>query len=160
MASQIRVDTAQFQKAAQALHAADVAIRKEYTKTLRDVARPFANDVLVTGASGLPRRGGLSFRVASSRPNIQVSSMRVAVAFGGPYSHELKGMDQGIIRHPVFDRRRRTAKHPRKGKLIWVNQKIRSHLFTTPFEAGASRLRPQLIAAGQRVLDQIASEAS
>jgi hypothetical protein len=159
MASQIRVDTAQFQKAAQALSAADVAIRKEYTKTLRDVARPFANDVLVTGASGLPRRGGLSFRVASSRPNIQVSSMRVAVAFGGPYSRGLKGMDQGVIRHPVFDRRKRTLKHP-KGKRVWVNQKIRSHLFTTPFEAGASRLRPQLIAAGQRVLDHIASEAS
>jgi hypothetical protein len=159
MASQIRVDTAQFQKAAQALHAADVAIRKEYTKTLRDVARPFANDVLVTGASGLPRRGGLSFRVASSRPNIQVSSMRVAVAFGGPYSRGLKGMDQGVIRHPVFDRRKRTLKHP-KGKRVWVNQKIRSHLFTTPFEAGASRLRPQLLAAGQRVLDHIASEAS
>jgi hypothetical protein len=159
MASQIRVDTAAFQRAAKALQGADAAVRKEYTKTLRDAARPFANDVLVTGASGLPRRGGLSFRVASSRPNIQVSSMRVAVAFGGPYSRGLKGMDEGVIRHPVFDRRKRTLKHP-KGKRVWVNQKIRSHLFTTPFEAGASRLRPQLIAAGQRVLDHIASEAS
>ena len=160
MASQIRVDTAQFQKAAQALSNADGAIRKEYTKTLRDAARPFANDVLVTGAAGLPRRGGLSFRVASSRPNIQISSMRVAVAFGGPYSRGLKGMDQGIIRHPVFDQRKKTLKHPKKGKRVWVKQKIRPNLFTTPFEAGADRLRPQLLEAGQRVLDKIAAEAS
>jgi hypothetical protein len=160
VASLIRVDTAQFQKAAKALQGADAAVRKEYTKALRDVARPFANDVLVTGASGLPRRGGLSFRVASSRPNIQVSSMRVAVAFGGPYSRGLKGMDQGVIRHPVFDRRKKTLKHPGKGKRVWINQKIRPNLFTTPFEAGAAGLRPKLIDAGQRVLDKIASEAS
>ena len=160
MASQIRIDTAEFQKAAPALRNAGGTIRKEYAKTLRDVARPFANDVLITGASGLPRRGGLAFRVASSRPNIWASSMRVTVTFGGQYSHGLKGMDEGVIRHPVFDHRKRTLRHPQKGKPRWVSQKIRRNLFTTPFEAGAPHLRQQLIAAGQRVLDQIASEAS
>jgi hypothetical protein len=151
MADGVSVESAQFRRAASRLQAAGPELRRNYAARLREVAKPFANDVLVTGASGLPRRGGLSFRVAQGRPRVVANALRVEVTVGGKYAKGLGGVDEGQIKHPVFNRRNAA------GKREVVTQRVTPHLFRRPFEAGAPRIRAALLRAGQETLSRIST---
>lgn len=150
---EIAADTAEFQKAAAAIKAAaDGALQKEFTTALRDVAKPYGQYVVLAAAKELPKRGGLSWRVASANVTVQATTLRAQITVGGgSQKYKLAAMDQGKIRHPVFE----TVGID--GKRQWVQQSIRTGLFSVPFAADIGTVRTAMIAAGQRVMQKIAS---
>ncbi len=121
-------------------------LQKGYSKKMRETAAPFARDVLITGASSLPKRGGLSYRVASSRPSVQADHLRVMVVFGGKFAKGLGGIEQGIVMHPVFGRR------GDDGAYRMVSQRVKRGVFEAPFAAGAPKVREALLRTGQEIL--------
>jgi hypothetical protein len=142
-----RVVTTEFQRAAKALRNADKIIQKEITASIRRVAKPIGQDVMVTGAAGLPLRGGLAYSVAGGRVSVNISTMRAGISLG---KHAYKPMNEGVVRHPVFGRK----------KTEWKQQTIRRGLFTSPFEASAGRLQKEVLDGMTKALDQIKADAS
>lgn len=126
MADGIRVEgDADLLKLAAAYKNADKPIRAQISKALRDVGKPIAKDILREGAAGLPHRGGLAARVASGSAGVTQSlggkTVSVALSLRGKGIKNLRAMDHGIVRHPVF------------GRDKWVSQSIRAGLFTEAF---------------------------
>jgi hypothetical protein len=150
---EISAATDDFQKAANAIKAAgDGTLRTELTKALRDIAKPFAQFVLLKGAAELPKRGGLSYRVAGASISTNTSStLRVTMTLTNKQGYALGAMNRGIIRHPVFNRTNA------EGKREWVQQSIRSNLWTTPFNQNVPAIRAQLVAAANKVLQKVAT---
>lgn len=144
-----------FKKAAAAIKAAgDGGLRTELTKALRDIAKPFAKFVLLSGAAQLPKRGGLSYRVAGASISTNTSStLRVTMTLSNQQGYALAAMNRGILRHPVFDR------EDANGKREWAQQSIRSNLWTTPFNNNVPQIRTALLAAANRVLAKVATSA-
>jgi hypothetical protein len=146
--------TEEFRRAALALRlAADRTLKKEVTATLRSVTRPLAVAMIQQGSSELPRRGGLSARVAATKAQHWVGTTgnapSAAIKLRTREGYKLKGIDEGTIRHPIFKRGT-----PRKD-WKWRAQSIRSGAFTRPFLAGADAVRDGLMAALERVTEDI-----
>lgn len=148
----LQANTAAYHRAAQALHGADAAIKREFTRALRDVAKPYGQFVLAAGAKRLPRRGGLDYRVAGGRVSVAASTMRATVSLRTKEGYDLTAMDQGQLRHPVFARKGK----PRR----WAEQRIAPGAFSEAFEASADTIRPALVAAGERALQTVAAAGS
>lgn len=148
---ELTAGTDQFRKAAIAIaDAGNSGLRTELTKALRAIAQPFAHDVLITGAAQLPKRGGLAYRVAGASISTNTSStLRVTMTLSNKQGYALGAMNRGILRHPVFGRVNA------EGKREWVQQSIRSNLWTTPFNAGVPKVRDQLVTAANQVLAKI-----
>lgn len=128
--------------------AGDKGLKRRVSASLRKVARPVGERVVRKGASGLPRRGGLSSRVAS-RGRVGVSnslggrsaSVRLLLRDGGD---DLSQMDRGSLRHPVY------------GRKTWVRQSIRAGLFSDALAPEMPAVRRELIAAANETLNDVA----
>ncbi len=159
----LSVDDTQYQRAAAQLRAAGPELRKEWSRALRVAVRPFARDVLITGAARMPRRGGLSFHLSRSRPRILASGLRCEVIFGGGYAKGLGGIEeQGIVKHPVFEQRatrqeRRDMRRAgiREIRAPFISQHVPAHVFRGPFEAGAPRMRDAVLAVTQQYMARL-----
>jgi hypothetical protein len=150
MADGVRVEADAYRRIVRDLRHLGPDLQKSYSARMREAAKPFSRDVLITGAAGLPKRGGLSYRVASSRAQIFADNLRVTVVVGGKYADGLGRVDEGIIRHPIFGRTNAG------GKREMADQRVRPHLFREPFQAGAPKIRAALLRAGQEALNQAA----
>jgi hypothetical protein len=140
--------TEQFKAAAQALNeAADKLLRKEVYAAFRTAARPLGETIVKQGAAALPKKGGLSARVAAAKVGQSNATTgknpKVAISIRTREGYALAAMDRGILRHKVFNTGR------------WVTQKITPGAFTKPFEAGADDVRKEVLAALVRVAEQI-----
>jgi hypothetical protein len=146
-----------FERVAHALRDADKLIYKELNAGFRRVAKPLGKDVAVTAASELPRRGGLAFGVAGATPGIAGISGRnagVSIRMTVRQGWYLGRIDEGVIRHPVFNR-----KGP-DGKRLMRDQHIRAGAFSRPFQAGAPRVRKEIVASMEKVVDEIARKGN
>lgn len=165
----IEVNVEDYQRLSRSLRGADPLIKKEFTKALRDIGRPFGRFVLVAAGSQLPQRGGLGYRVASARVTVTVSTMRATVNLKSKEGYDFKQMDTGWLHHPVFAKahgERTLRSHAAQARIAsgvsnaadawtWVKQRIRPNVFTDPFEQGAPMIRAEMLEAGQRVLRQL-----
>lgn len=138
-----------WRRLARGLKAADAPIRRSIRKGLRDVAKPLGVDMRDAGAAAMPRRGGLSARVARSTVSLRTAGglgagARVEVALRTKEGYDLGGMDRGLIRHPVFD----TG--------AWVAQTVPARAFSDAFDRGAPKVRAALIREIDKALDEIA----
>ena len=100
------------------------------------------------GAAAMPRRGGLSARVAASTVSLRTAGglgagARIEVALRTREGYDLGGMDRGLIRHPVFD----TG--------AWVAQAVPAKAFSNAFDRGAPKVRRALEREIDRALDEI-----
>lgn len=145
--------TEAYRKASVAINEAGGEIRTEATKALRDIAKPYGKYVLLVGAQGLPRAGGLQYKVASAGVSSSTSSTLRATVTIGP-KNALARLDRGILRHPVFARPDKTRKD-----WTWVNQTVHPRLFSRPFEDGVPQIRTAMITALNQVLRKVASSA-
>jgi hypothetical protein len=150
---------AAFRAAAQALNeAGDKELRREVYAAFKKAAKPLGERIVREGAAGLPRRGGLSARVAAAKvgqsnsttgrnPGVAIT-LRTKPGNGGK-SIDLRAIDvQGKVKHPVFGRRK-----------VWRVTNVRSQLFTDPFEAGREPVAREVVDALQTVADRIQREA-
>lgn len=143
----LAADAHAYQQVARSLAGADKAIRREFSRALRDVGKPFGQYVLAAGAQNLPRRGGLAYAIAGGRVGVAASPMRATITLRTKSGNKLRAIDQGNVRHPVYARQGK----PRR----WVDQPVEPGGFSKAFEAHAETIRPAMIAAGERALRAI-----
>lgn len=150
-----------FAAAARALNeAGDRGLRREVLATFRRIARPIGQDVIREGSAELPRRGGFAAAVAAAQirqsnalsgrnPGVALS-FRTAVGATGK-SMDLRTVDEGKIRHPTFGRR---------GRGQWRVTNVRAGAFRRPFEAQREPAARELVAAMERVADQVVRDTN
>lgn len=104
---------------AQAQRLIDTGVQAELLKTAQEAERAAR-----AGAQRLPRRGGLSRQVASSRfstrrrPRAGGTTVSLVV----DSSYDLRGIDRGVVVHPTF------------GHRPWVTQPVAPGWFSGPVE--------------------------
>jgi hypothetical protein len=147
-----------FRAAAQALNeAGDKELRREVYAAFKKAAKPLGERIVRDGSAGLPHHGGLSARVAAAKvgqsnsttgrnPGVALT-LRTKPGDSGK-SMDLRTIDKGIVRHPVFGRRK-----------VWRVTKVASELFTKAFEAGREPVARDVLDALQTVADRIQREA-
>jgi hypothetical protein len=135
----------------------DRALKRELYKEFRAIGKPIGAKVVAEGSAEMPRHGGLAARVAASKVGQSNSTtgrtVGVALRFktapsATGQSYDLKAMDEGNVRHPVF---------ARPGvKKVWRVTRVTPGAFTGPFEAS----RAQGAAAALRAMETVAAEAA
>lgn len=131
-------NTAAFHKAARALNeAGDRQLKLAFGRGLRAAAKPLGDQMVQGLAAKMPRRGGLSARVAGSKVSIRASTAgsnpRVTLSLADAQKDQLGGMDAGTVRHPVYGRR------------AWVAQRVPSGGAREAFDRGAPVVREQVV---------------
>jgi hypothetical protein len=113
----------------------DKNLRKELLRGIREGTKGTKAKIKANAMSELPGRGGLARRVAGSkfatktRTTSKVTSIRITAA----NAYEVKKMNAGMLRHPVYGNRKK-----------WVSQTIKAGWFTDPIEADAPAIRAAL----------------
>ncbi|MGZ4559482.1 MAG: hypothetical protein ACXVGQ_00365 [Mycobacteriaceae bacterium] len=150
--------TEKFLQAAHALNeAGDKELRKAVYRGFRDAAKPLGERMVRAGAAAMPKRGGLSARVAGSKIGIRNATTgrnpKVEIQLKTAQGYDLKGMDRGEVRHPVFARAGR--------KRVWARapQRVPVGSFTAAFEEGAPGVRERIVRELQSVFDETARRA-
>ncbi|HJR90329.1 MAG TPA: hypothetical protein VJ782_09260 [Aeromicrobium sp.] len=150
----IRADSDDLQRISRALkEAGDKGLQKRVSAAMRQEAKPLGERVLRAGAGKMPRRGGLSSRI-SSRGKVLISnslggkSASVTLRLKTSDGYDLRGLDRGQLRHPVYGHRK-----------TWVRQSVPANAFTEAFEAEAPRFRQSILKAAQDTLNDVARKA-
>lgn len=154
--TELRVEFApNLQSVAAAYRAADPELRKQMRRALAEVAKPLGMHVRSAGSGRLPRRGGLAARVARARigTTLGTSSRNpsIAIRLSTREGYNLRLMNAGKLRHPVFARSDRTRE-----QWAWVSQEIEPDAFARAFDEGAPEVRRAAMKALQAVLDDVA----
>jgi hypothetical protein len=145
----LRIEGAEdWRRLAVSLRGAEAPVRRAIRKGLRDTAKPLGEEMRDGGADRMPRRGGLSARVARTAVTLRTAGgvgagARVEVALRSRDGYDLPAMDRGSIRHPVF------------GRGPWVAQSVPARGFSDAFDRGAPKVRRQLLREIDRALDEI-----
>lgn len=124
----------------------DQQLRRELYRGIQRATVPMKAAARASALQRLPKRGGLAGKVASSKLSTRTRggrnpSVRI-VASGGV---DLRSMDRGRLRHPVFGNRR-----------VWVNQSVAARWFTDPMRATAPAARTEIAGVLDRVAVDIA----
>lgn len=131
---------------------AEKDIRKAIRDALTAAGKPLATDVVREGSSELPARGGLRARVAASRGAVSGSftarGASVSIRIADRMKDALGGMDEGLLRHPVFG-----------NQSVYVAQQIPKGAFSRAFDRGAPETRERVARSIQQVLEDIARRA-
>jgi hypothetical protein len=115
--------------------AGEGGLRRELLRGVRKSTRTAIPDIEASALETLPKRGGLAARVASqkfgSRTGLSGDIARVRIV--GTGMKELKDIDAGRLRHPVYGNRK-----------VWKGQVVPSGFFTRPLERKAPAIRRDL----------------
>lgn len=122
-------------------------LRRELFKGLNRAAAPLKAVAQDSAQRGLPRRGGLAARVAGAKYAVRTrgSGRNVGVQIVASGGANLRSLDRGFVRHPVFGNR-----------AVWVTQAITPGWFTQPLEGEAPAVRRELV----RALDDMAKKVT
>lgn len=149
----------ELQELAEAYRNGDKALRRRIGKAMRDIANPLARDIRSSAAQHMPRRGGLSERMGRARAGTSLTTSTrntgVTLRFSTREGYNLRFVDTGRLRHPVFARGDQDRK-----EWTWVNQQVYSGAFSKAFEAGSPKVRDAVLKAIQQALDEIARDAT
>jgi hypothetical protein len=141
----------QLERVAAALVGQSKQLRLEFLAGLREAMKPLKAAVIQSARDNLPHSGGLAETIAGSkfgiRTRVTPSSASLQLrAVGGYDKHSsrlnIKRMDTGSLRHPVF------------GGTTWVTQKITPGWFSNPTRDA----RPEIIAKAHLTADAIAAK--
>lgn len=137
---------------------------RELDKALRGGAKAVQDAVARDSPLYMPDGYELVFR-ASLEFKTQlrkVNGNRVTIiltATGRTRPREIRRLESGVIRHPVFGRTRKVRRHwvYRANSIAnpWVDQAIRPHFFTEPAKRSAPAVREELKQAMHRVAQKI-----
>lgn len=121
----------------------DTQLRKELLSGLQRAARPLKAAAAAGAASRLPRGGHLNDRVARSKftARTRTTPRTAGVRIVGAGNLDLRSLDRGRVRHPVFGHRK-----------TWVNQHVTPGWFTDAMQKGSPIVRAEI----GRVLDDVA----
>lgn len=126
--------------------AGDGKLRSELLRSIRAAAKPAIPDIEASALANLPRRGGLAARVAAQAFAVRTSLTGTGgrVSLVGRGMKELRDIDSGRLRHPLFGNRD-----------VWIQQDVKPGFFTDPIEAKAPDIRTGIERAINRVAGEI-----
>ena len=121
-------------------------LTKELRSGISRAAKPLQADVRAGIPQYLPSgyapvlQGALRLRTSITQSGVRIT----AAGKGKRRPREVRRMDGGVLRHPVFGRYRDP----------WVNQAVRPGFFRAPIQAGAPQVRTQI----KQVIDAVATK--
>lgn len=120
----------------------DKELRRELFASLQRATKPTREKVRESLASDLPQRGGLAATMAASRLSTRsrAGGKNPAVRIEAKAPHDLRSMDKGRLRHPIYGSRKK-----------WVTQAIQPGVFSKPIEDDAPQIRDEILAGMERV---------
>lgn len=128
---------------------AERPIRLATSRALRGVARPLVTQMRDEGAAAMPRRGGLSGRIARARlsqANLggrSARTARVELRIRSAEGYDINALERGDLRHPVY------------GRSPWVSQRVPVGAFMRPFHRGAPQVQAELLRRIDQALKEI-----
>lgn len=107
-------------------------LRRQLLRSIRGSARKAIPDIRQSALETLPKRGGLAARIADQAYGVQtrLGGSSASVRLAGKGMKELRDIDAGRLRHPVYGDRGR-----------WVTQSVTPGFFSNPIERRAPRIR-------------------
>lgn len=127
-------------------------LRKDLLRGLRAAAKPTVKDIKETARVTLPKRGGLNDWVAKSsiglrtRTSGENSGIRIE---GRKTGHDVKSLDAGRLRHPLFGNRKR-----------WFQQDIRPGFFSQTITRHDEEIRTEIYRTLDQWVDELNRRAS
>lgn len=130
------------------IEAGEVKVKRDMLAAIREEGKSALSDVPDSARSTLPRSGGLAEEVAHQTYTVRTSLAGPigSVKLVGKGMKELRDINQGRLRHPVFNNRER-----------WVGQTVPTGFFSDPIEAKAPEVREAILLAIERVAHEIAA---
>lgn len=122
----------------------DKELRRDLLRGMNRATKPVKAKVKAAALRDLPRRGGLNRVVASARisTRTRTSGNNPAVFLTGKKSgHDLRAIDRGRLRHPVFGNRE-----------VWVSQDVKPGWWSRTVAAEADEVGREV----RRTLDEVA----
>jgi hypothetical protein len=128
-------------------HADGRSLRNKMLRNIRLAAAPITAAQRASVAAGLPQRGGLAATVTgagkfSVRSSLKGKRVGVTIVDSWP-KHDMRAIDHGYIRHPLFGNRAH-----------WYTTRAKPGLLTRPFWRHESAIRRAVI----RAIDETARE--
>ncbi len=113
----------------------DKDLRRELLRGMQRGGKPLKDAARRGALERLPKRGGLAERVASSKFGVRTSTTGkgASVRVIGRSGYDLQGMDDGLIRHPVYGKWRKGVK----------GQPVKPGWFSDAEEAAAPKFRDE-----------------
>lgn len=110
-------------------------LRKQLLREIRGSAKKAIPDVRQSAYRTLPRRGGLAERVGNQAYAVQIrlGGSSASVRIAGKGMKELRDIDAGRLRHPVFGDRKR-----------WKAQAVTPGFFSDPINRRAPSIRKDI----------------
>jgi hypothetical protein len=129
---------------------------------MKNAADPLIPIVRAAALAELPKRGGLNKRMAK-RPIRKVVRTGGVPGVGLLMPHVQRGYNDGVIRHPVFEKdkssRKGRAERNRQGaneNVPWETQRVGPGLwFDDTIEANANKIVPALESAMDAVIEKV-----
>ena len=144
---ELKIDKANdLQKLARDLKAAgNVELRKELLRGIQQATKPIKQSIKPAALRELPKRGGLNQVIAGSKVGVRTRTGKnpAVVVVTKHVKHDVRALDRGILRHPVF------------GRDEWVTQRIPPDWWTNEMR----RQEPQAARDVIAVLDSVAKKA-
>ncbi len=122
------------------------ALRKELLKGIQRASRPLKEAAQSSARANLPQSGGLAETVGQAKFRTKTISggKRVGVRVVATGKHNIRAMDRGRLRHPVFGNR-----------AVWVEQSIKPGWFSDAIQDGAPRVRAEIVLVMESVADRL-----
>jgi hypothetical protein len=142
------------------LHAAgQKGLKRELDKASRQAGNILADEVRKSTKAYIPQKFESGFDTAfETKVEVRLlAGRRITVVFyarGKSVNRDIRAMNAGRLRHPVFGRFRRLKDGSRQAN-PWVEQRIRPGLVDEPAERAVPRARKKIEDAIERVSQQI-----
>lgn len=117
--------------------AGDKELRRDLMRGINRSLKPAKAAVKAAALRELPRRGGLNRVIATSRigSRSRTGGRNPAVFLTGKKAgHDLRSVDRGRLRHPVFG-----------NKSVWVTQEIKPGWWSRTLQDQAPRVRREVV---------------
>lgn len=137
---------ARLAKACRAAGTPGKGLRRELLRGIREATKPAPRAVKASAMARLPRRGGLAARVArgSVKTSVKTSGKHVGVTVRATSEMDIKRMDKGRLRAPLFGNRDH-----------WHEQRVPPGWFTEPMQRTAPAVRAGIQAALERTKREV-----
>lgn len=116
----------------------DKTVRRELSKSLTRATKRSKDAIRASAREKLPKRGGLAASIAASRISVRnKTASRIAVLqLVTSNKHNIRAIDRGIVRHPVYGNRKK-----------WATQKVPALFWTAPMRLNTANARRELAGA-------------
>lgn len=119
-------------------------LQREVNQGIVRAVRPLQAKVRASARETLPRRGGLAATI--SRSSMRTQRRASGIRFTTTHRHDIRAMDRGRLRHPLFGNRER-----------WYSQAVEPGWWSDPINASGQRVRAEIEVALINIRNQVES---